>query len=94
MSPPHGDISVCFLQALPTKGACKKHCKKYKEAHGIYPDIDKLHEYFFLFTNDRSKLTPTLNEKLKLCGNYDQSVVMLENHKPLYQSYEKFLEDL
>lgn len=72
----------------------KEFCLKYKEAKGVFPDVDKLHEYFFLFTNGRSKLTPALNDKLKLCDNYEQSVAFLESHESKYASYEDFLKDI
>lgn len=72
----------------------KVFCIKYKEAHGKYPDINKLHEYFFLFSKERAKLTPVLDEKLKLCGNYEQSVFALEKHNSLYDCYELFLKDI
>ena len=72
----------------------KEFYLKYKEAKGVFPDVDKLHEYFFLFTDDRSKLTPALNEKLKLCDNYEQSVALLESHEPLFASYEEFIKGI
>lgn len=72
----------------------KVFCLKYKDAHGSFPDIDKLHEYFFLFSNDKSKLTSVFDDKLKLCGNYELSVAALEKHNPTYSSYEDFLNDI
>lgn len=69
----------------------KTFVRKWIDAHGTEPDEMKLHEYFYLFTKADSKLNPVFDEKLKLCGNYDQSMEYLKTHAPLFENYEEFL---
>lgn len=66
---------------------------KYYKAFGNIPSEEKFHEYFFLFTSDIDNLNPVFDEKLKLCGNYDESIKALKQHTPIYNSYSKFVEE-
>ncbi len=69
----------------------KTFVRKWIDAYGTEPDETKLHEYFYLFTNANQPLPPTLDEKLKLCGNYEQSINYLKEHTPTFKNFEEFL---
>ncbi len=67
--------------------------REYRKRNHKDPDINLLHEYFFLFQNTEEKLTDCFRNKLRLCGNYEMSLECYLSHKPAYESYEEFLKD-
>lgn len=69
----------------------KTFVRKWIDVHGCEPDESKLHEYFYLFA-DINNLNPIFDEKMKLCGNYDQSKEYIKKHKPLFGDYKEFLK--
>lgn len=66
--------------------------RKWIDAYGSEPDETKLHEYFYLFANADHMLSPVFDEKLKLCGNYEQSMEYLRTHAPAFDGFEEFLK--
>lgn len=64
---------------------------QYCNRFGKDPAPDVLHEYFYLFTNATDKLSPVFNQKLMLCGNYEQSLEYINTHEAMFDSYEDFL---
>ena len=70
----------------------KQFVRKYRERFGGNPPIEKMQEYFFLFTNgDTEKRSPVFDKQLRLTNNYEMSHNHLANNKPLYENYEEFL---
>ena len=66
---------------------------KYKKCYGYYPPVDKLDEYFFLFTaGDNEELLRIFNSRMKLMGNYEQTFMRLKSRGPGFNSYQQFLE--
>lgn len=63
--------------------------RKYFERFGKKPNPEVFHEYFMLFTNNTRD--EVFNNKMKLCGNYEQSLEYLQNHEPKFSSYDDFL---
>ena len=64
----------------------------YREAYGILPPIESMHEYFFLFTKSKKGLNKVFENKLKLTGNYEQSCNCLESHEVMFNDYAEFLD--
>jgi len=61
----------------------------YKKRFGKDPGMDVFHEYFMLFTNSNND--SIFKDKMKLCGNYDDSLRYIHNNKSMFSSYENFL---
>lgn len=65
---------------------------QYSDRYGKRPDPGIFHEYFMLFEDASSVQEKSwCVRKLKLGGNYQQSIAYLRNNKPLFQNYEEFL---
>ena len=64
----------------------------YYERYKRIPAEETFHEYFMLFTNEEAALKKTycLN-KMKLMGNYQESMMYLKDHVPHFASYEEFV---
>lgn len=68
------------------------YVKAYKARFGHFPEMKKLDEYFYLFfdpTDENQK--KSFDFKLKLLGNYEKSIQQAEYNKPMFSSYEEFL---
>lgn len=63
----------------------------YYQRYGRKAPIEVFHEYFMLFTQV-DEISPEFENKMKLCGNYNESWKYLNNHNPQFTSFEKFLE--
>lgn len=56
------------------------------------PDKEVFHEYFMLFADEQDILScGAFNNKMNLCGNRQQSFVYSQENKPVFCSYEEFL---
>lgn len=66
------------------------YVKKYKEKFGKLPVEEELDEYFFLFRNNNDDRM--FERKLKLMGNYEESINCLEMHKKSFDDYNHFLK--
>ena len=71
--------------------------KYYKRQYQKEPTEEVFSEFFWLFTSISSK-EETINSrfinKMKLVGNYEQSMCVLKNNKPMFDGYDEFLEYL
>ena len=66
---------------------------EYKKRYNRPPPEEVFHEFFMLFeTVDSAKKKPWCHNKMKNCGNYEASVQFLANNKPLFKSFDAFLE--
>ncbi len=66
----------------------------YHRRFNKFPDKELLPSYFWLFESNAEELAPAFMERMKNCGNYKQSEDAFCKHKPLYSSYEDFLNDI
>lgn len=71
----------------------KEIVRNYYERFNKKPPKEVLPAYFWLFESDENSLIPIFQERMKLCGNYEQSVAAFRNNKAVYRNYEEFLED-
>ena len=65
---------------------------RYYAAHNCFPPVGVLHEYFFLFTDATGPYIETFRDKLELCQNYEDSIACLAETKPMFRTYEAFLD--
>ena len=71
----------------------KKMALIYKETFGKEPDCEVFREYFMLFCNyEQAKNIYKFDSQLHNCGNYNDSVAYMNDHKPMFDSYEQFLK--
>lgn len=63
----------------------------YRKRFGKSPGKEIFHEYFMLFTQV-SDLDNTYLSKMKLCGNFIDSKKYLLCSKPVFSSFQKFIE--
>lgn len=64
---------------------------RYYQRYGKKAPVEVFHEYFMLFTQN-DDILPEFDNKMRLCGNYDESRKYLRNHEPHFKSFEEFLE--
>lgn len=69
------------------------YVKLYKEHYGVVPSLKDMDEYFYLFfnPNDENEIKE-FNHKLRLMGNYEPTLKKAMNTKPMFTSYQHFLE--
>lgn len=66
---------------------------RYREMFGKDPQKDVLAEYFMLFsTLEAAEACPAFRAKMKTGGNFEDTAVYMQNHRPMFESYEAFLE--
>lgn len=72
----------------------KMVAKYYYERFGKTPPKEILHEYFMLFcTSEQARQVPEFHKKMKLMGNYDDTVKYMDHLPPMFSSYEDFLKE-
>jgi maltose O-acetyltransferase len=66
----------------------------YRKRFGGFPPKEVFFEYFLTMfcSPEESEATPVFRSQMALCGNYDETLDYMKNHKPMFESYEKFLE--
>ena len=65
---------------------------KYFERYGKRPEKNIFHEYFMLFSKRDDILKDSLYlEKAKLCENFQESIVYIEQNPPLFENFKEFL---
>lgn len=65
----------------------------YKNKFGENPPKDVFFEYFMLFsTADEACNNPRFRSQLETGGNFEDSAAYIKSHKPMFASYEEFLE--
>lgn len=64
----------------------------YYERYGKKPAEEVFHEYFMLFTDAETADSKVwCRNKMKLCGNYDDSMAFLRKNPPSFADFEQFL---
>lgn len=71
----------------------KRFAVAYRERFLTDPPKDVFKEYFMLFsTVDEAIGIPQFRSRMNSCGNFEDSVIYMKSHKPMFGSYEEFLE--
>lgn len=68
--------------------------KLYRNRYGKEPDDRVLHEFFWLFSDGNSNLTPKWKEMMKLVGNETYSYKQLENNVKQFNDMSDFLDSI
>lgn len=68
--------------------------RKYRNSFGKNPPKEALPAYFFLFESRESMNNPVYISRLKLTGNYEESLHEFLNTKPMFDSYDAFLKSI
>ncbi len=67
--------------------------REYRARFGKAPSKDVLAEYFMLFsTAQQAAGYPAFCAKMRSGGNYEETVAYMQEHPPMFESYEAFLE--
>ena len=70
----------------------KKMARIYREKFSS-PPREVFREYFMLFSGaDEAMQSPDFRFQMDLCDNSAESEVYMQEHKPMFESYEAFLE--
>lgn len=71
----------------------KKMALIYRERFGQKPPKEVFFEYFMLFsTSDEACAVQSFRSQLETGSNFEESVSFMNGHKPMFSSYEEFLE--
>ena len=68
--------------------------RTYKERFGKNPPKEALPAYFFLFEPRENMNNPVFITRLKLAGNYEESLAEFINTKPMFDSFDAFLKSI
>lgn len=69
------------------------YVKKYEERFGTIPSMNQMDEYFLLFFDPQDKEQKKIFDfKLRLMGNYEETLQKAKFNKPMFASYEKFIK--
>lgn len=68
--------------------------KEYYKRYGVVPPKEKLPAYFFLFEPRENFDNEVFKSRLKLGGNYEQCFDCFRNSKPMFDSYESFVDSI
>lgn len=66
----------------------------YRERFGVNPPKEMLPAYFFLFEPRKDMHNQVFVSRLKLTGNYEDSLNEFMNTTPMFESYEAFLKSI
>lgn len=70
-----------------------EYVRHYHNCFGQYPIMDKLDEYFFLyFDSSDDEQKKIYDFKLKLMGNYAETLSKAKQNKPKFVSFNEFIE--
>ena len=67
---------------------------EYYKKYGNYPDKKYLNEFFWLFENNYDDLIPEFKKILKINNCEQESINSFIKHKPLFKSYDDFIESI
>ena len=70
----------------------KELVKEFFQVYKKSPSKKELTEFFWLFSERDQPLPLAFENKMKLLNNYDFSMKVLKNTKPLFSSYDEFIE--
>lgn len=82
----------CEKRMSAQKQEAKELALGYYDRFKKKPSQEIFHEYFMLFKNaDNYQENHVFSNKLKLCGNEDESIVYMKEHKPIFKDYDEFM---
>lgn len=65
----------------------------YRSRYGCPPPQEVFHEHFMLFATPRQAAEhPLFSKQLKTGGTYDEALRYMEEHPPMFENYEAFLQ--
>lgn len=67
---------------------------EYYRKNNTYPDKELLREFFWIFENREDELCNTFEDVLKLEDNYDISLNKFKDTRPIFDGYDKFIENI
>ena len=69
----------------------KTLARKYYERFHEIPPKETFHEFFMLFEDDQPQ-NNVFNDKMKLCGNYNDSLEYIRKNKAKFSDYDEFIK--
>lgn len=68
--------------------------RSYRNSYGKDPESAELSEFFWLYTNNENDLDNEYLKKMKLIGNFDNSINLLNNNISKYKNLNDFLKNI
>lgn len=68
--------------------------RRYRRCYNTNPPKDLIAASSYLFEPRQEPLYPALIKRMKLKGNYEKSKEAFMNSKPMFKSYEDFLDSI
>lgn len=66
---------------------------RYRKSFGVKPDKTVFNEYFLLFSSkEEADSIPAFKKQMQTSMNYDECADYMLSHKPMFSSFEDFLE--
>lgn len=66
----------------------------YREKFSKLPPMEIFKEYFMLFASaEEAVKLPEFYSRMRNCGNLGETIAYMNSHKPMFDSYEEFLEN-
>lgn len=66
--------------------------REYFNKFSIEPNKNIMNEFMWLFESTTQELTEGEINQLKNTGNYEESIKILTNNKPIFKNYEEFIK--
>ena len=91
---------ICSLDAFMEKRKKRQYDEaktivcSYRKIFNQNPPKELLSAYIFLFEPRSKTLNQTFINRLKLTGNYEESLELVLNSSPEFDNYENFLESI
>ena len=91
---------ICSIDEFMQKRRVKQYneaaemVRRYRSVFGKEPPKEKLPAYFFLFEPRKLPINSTFLSRMKLTGNYDQSLDVFFKSRPMFKDYEDFLNSV
>ena len=67
---------------------------EYRKSFGCNPPKEKLPAYFFLFEPREEMNNEVFLSRLRLTGNYDESLAFFKSTEPMFNGYDEFLNSI
>lgn len=90
---------ICNIEEYYTKRKslqlkeAKELANEYYSIYKKIPPKEVFFEFFWLFENREKILNPHFDEIMRLIGNYELTLLQYKKIKPIFKSYEDFIEN-
>ena len=68
--------------------------ENYVRVYKTESPMEIFSEFFWLFQKREEALIPAFDKKMRLLGNYEESMIRFKSAKPEFDGYEAFLEEM